>query len=426
MYWLIEDIKHIETICRIRYQVAYVEVIPTSHNLHPIENDICAIYIRPKDDSKGYIIPINHSETINFDLEVVEKVLNSIEYIYVRDRKEFLHYFPIKHSSQPSPSPHTYIPQLTQAHTHVYNKYPNLQDLNTIVPIVKHYEVCEQNFANYEKIRFNPFYNKAALVFNQLERAGIKVDQTKFEQYYDRQVNEFVYTQYNLNTLTTRPSNTFGGINFSTLNKDNGERECFIPRNNFFIEMDVNGMHPRILAHILGHALPDGDVYEFFSMVYKTDRQKSKEITFKQLYGGIWEEYTNHEFFHLAQKYTYDMWEQFNIHGYIKCPISNHRFIKNEMEDMTPPKLLNYILQATETSINTLILYNIFKQIKNYKSKVILYVYDSILLDVDQNEIDKIVQIVTQEYSKFNLPLTVKKGTNYNNLSVSPYSSISF
>ena len=158
MYWLIEEDQKIETICRIKYQEVYVEIIPTSHNLHPVKNDICAIYIRPKDDSKGYIIPVNHSETINFDLEVIEKVLNSIEKIYVRDRKEFLHYFAIKHCYQPSPSPYTYIPQPTQAHTHIYNKYPNLHNLNTIVPIVKHYEVCEQNFANFGIKEINPFY----------------------------------------------------------------------------------------------------------------------------------------------------------------------------------------------------------------------------------------------------------------------------
>jgi hypothetical protein len=413
MYWLIEDIKHIETICRIRYQVAYVEVIPTSHNSHPIENEICAIYIRPKDDSKGYIIPINHSETINFDLEVVEKVLNSIECIYVRDRKEFLHYFPIKHSSQPSPSPHTYIPQLTQAHTHVYNKYPNLQDLNTIVPIVKHYEVCEQNFANYEKIRFNPFYNKAALVFNQLERAGIKVDQTKFEQYYDRQVNEFVYTQYNLNTLTTRPSNTFGGINFSTLNKDNGERECFIPRNDFFIEMDISAYHPTLLANLLGYDFGDVDIHSSFAQMYGVDYAQAKEITFKQLYGGIWKEYRELEFFQKVQSYIDDLWDSFNYGGYIKCPISDHKFIKRELEDMNPQKLLNYVLQNLETANNVHILYEIFKILKGKNTKLVLYVYDSFLFDVDKNE-KEVLKEIAEVFKNKQLQIKIKKGKNYN------------
>ena len=415
MYWLIEDIEHIETFCRIKYQVAYVEVIPTSHNLHPIENQVCALYIRPRDDSKGYIIPINHSETINFDLEIAEKILDSIEYVYVRDRKEFLHYFCLKHCIQPSPSPHTYIPQPTQAHTHIYSKYPNIQNLNTIVPIVKHYEVCEQNFANFNPTRMNPFYYKAALVFNQLERAGMKVNQTLFEQYYDKQVDEFIYTQYNLNTLTTRPSNTFGGINFSTLNKDNGERECFVPRNDFFIEMDISAYHPTLLANICDYDFGDVDVHNSFAQMYGVDYAKAKEITFKQLYGGIWKEYRDLDFFKKVQAYVDDLWDTFNYGGYIKCPISDHKFIKSEMEDMNPQKLLNYVLQNLETANNVLILWEIFKILRGKNTKLVLYVYDSFLLDVDKNKKEVILEIL-EVFNKYKLQVKTKKGTNYNNI----------
>jgi hypothetical protein len=415
MYWLIEEDQKIETICRIKYQAAYVEIIPTSHNLHPVENDICAVYIRPKGDSKGYIIPVNHSETINFDLEVIEKVLNSIEKIYVRDRKEFLHYFAIKHCYQPSPSPYTYIPQPTQAHTHIYNKYPNLHNLNTIVPIVKHYEVCEQNFVNFDIKEINPFYNKAALVFNQLERAGIKVDQTKFEQYFDKEANEFIYTQYNLNTLTTRPSNTFGGINFSTLNKDNGERECFIPRNDFFMEMDISAYHPTLLSHLLDYTFDSDDIHGHFARMYDVDYARAKEITFKQLYGGIWKEYRDIPFFQKAQAYIDSLWDTFNYGGYIECPVSKHKFIQKEMEDMNPQKLLNYVLQNLETANNVLILWDIFKVLRGKNTKLVLYVYDSFLFDWDKNEPEVMLKILGI-FNKYKLQVKTKKGTNYNNI----------
>jgi len=415
MYWLIEDQQKIETLCRIKHPVAYVEVIPTSHNLHPVENDICAVYIRPKDDSKGYIIPINHSETINSTIEDCLKVLNSIENIYVRDKKEFLHYFCLKHYYQPSPSPNTYIPQLTTAHTHIYNKYPNSTNLNTIVPIVKHYEVCEQNFANFNSIRINPFYNKAALVFNQLERAGIKVDQTKFEQYYDREVNEFIYTQYNLNTLTTRPSNTFNNLNFSALNKDNGERECFIPRNDIFIEMDISAYHPTLLANLLQYDFGDNDIHMAFAQMYGVDYAKAKEITFKQLYGGIWKEYRDLEFFKKVQAYVDDLWDTFNYGGYIECPISNHKFIKSEIEEMNPQKLLNYVLQNLETANNVLILWDIFKLLRGKNTKLVLYVYDSFLFDWDENEKGLMLQIIGI-FNKYKLQTKTKKGTNYHNI----------
>jgi hypothetical protein len=415
MYWLIEDIEHIETICRIKYQEAYVDIIPCSHTLHPVENEICAIYIRPKNDTKGYIIAINHSETINFDLEVVERVLNSIENIYVRDRKEFLHYFPIKHCYQPPPSPHTYIPQLTQAHTQLYHRYPQVQNLNTIVPIVKHYEVCEQNFANYDKTNLNPFYNKAALVFNQLERAGIKVDQIKFEQYFDKEANEFIYTQYNLNTLTTRPSNAFGGINFSALDKNNGERECFIPRNSSFIEMDISAYHPTLLANLLDYTFDSSDIHGSFAKMYGVDYAKAKEITFKQIYGGIWKEYRELPFFRKVTAYTDDLWDTFNYGGHIKCPISDHKFYSKELENMNPQKLLNYVLQNLETANNICILYDIFKILRGKNTKLVLYVYDSFLFDYDNSEPDVMLKILGI-FNKYNLQIKTKKGTNYANI----------
>jgi hypothetical protein len=413
MYWLIEDIKHIETLCRIKHQVAYVDVIPCSHTLHPVENSVCAIYLRPRDDSKGYIIPVNHSETINFELEEVERVLNSIENIYVRDRKEFLHYFPIKHCYQHSPSPHTYIPQLTTAHTQIYNRFPDIKNLNTIVPIVKHYEVCEQNYLNFDRKEINPFYNKAALVFNQLERAGIKVDQAKFEQYFNKEVNEFIYTQYNLNTLTTRPSNTFNNLNFSALNKDNGERECFIPRNDAFIEMDISAYHPTLLANLLDYTFDSDDIHGNFAQMYNVDYAKAKEITFKQIYGGIWREYEDLEFFRKVRAYTDDLWNSFNYGGYIRCPISNHRFLKNDLENMNPQKLLNYVLQNLETANNVLILYDIFKVLRGKNTKLVLYVYDSFLFDFDENEKAVMLQILGI-FNKYKLQTKIKKGKNYN------------
>ena len=415
MYWLIEDSEKIETLCRIKYEVAYVEVIPTSHNLHPVENEVCALYIRPRDDSKGYIIPINHSETINATIEDCLEILNSIKYVYVRDRKEFLHYFAIKHCAQYTPSPHTYIPQLTTAHNYIYNKYPNLHNLNTIVPIVKHYEVCEQNFANFKEREVNPFYNKAALVFNQLERAGIKVDQTLFEQYFDREVDEFIYTQYNLNTLTTRPSNTFNNLNFSALNKDNGERKCFIPRNDFFIEMDISAYHPTLLANLLGYTFDSSDIHGDFAKMYGVDYAKAKEITFKQLYGGIWKEYKELEFFKLVQEYIDDLWKDFNYNGYIRCPVSNHRFLKSELEDMNPQKLLNYVLQNLETANNVLILYDIFKILRGKNTKLVLYVYDSFLFDWDKNEKEVMLQIL-EIFNKYKLQTKTKKGINYHEI----------
>jgi hypothetical protein len=252
-------------------------------------------------------------------------------------------------------------------------------------------------------------------VFNQLERAGIKVDPQLFEQYFDQQVDEFIYTQYNLNTLTTRPSNAFNNINFSALNKDNNERECFIPRNQSFIEFDISAYHPTLLANLCGYDFGSDDIHLSFSKMYGVDYAKAKEITFKQLYGGIWKEYETLDFFRQVKAYTDDLWKLFNTNGYIKCPISDHKFVKNDLENMNPQKLLNYVLQNLETANNVLILYDIFKILRGKNTKLVLYVYDSFLFDYDNSEPDVMLKMLGI-FNKYKLQVKTKKGTNYANI----------
>ena len=80
----------------------------------------------------------------------------------------------------------------------------------------------------------------------------------------------------------------------------------------------------------------------------------------KQLYGGVWKEYRELPFFKKVAAYTDDLWESFNFSGHIKCPISDYKFYNNELENMNPQKLLNYVLQNLETANNVNILYEIF------------------------------------------------------------------
>jgi hypothetical protein len=414
MYWLIEDLNKIDVFCKIKHKEAYIEVIPTSNTLHPVENQVCAVYIRPLQDSKGYIIAANHSETLNIAIEKIQEVISSIEKIYVRDKKEFLHYFIHKHAIHPTPTPRPYIPTLTKAHEHLYKLNRNILDVNIMVPIVKHYEVCEENFKEYNFKDSNPFYsNKASIVFNMIESNGIKVDPALYKHYFDKDTEGYVYTQYNLNTTTTRPSNSFGGVNFSALNKDNGERTCFIPRNDVFIEMDISAYHPTLLANLLGYTFDSDDVHQSFANMYGVDYQKAKEITFKQMYGGIWKEYQDLEFFKRVIAYTDDLWGTLQYQGYIECPISKHIYKRDELKDMNPQKLLSYVLQNLETANNVLILWDILKILRGKNTKLVLYVYDSFLFDVDKSESETMIKIL-EVFDKYKLQTKIKKGTNYN------------
>ena len=418
MYWLIENQIKIDHLCQIKHKEAYVEIIPTSPFLHPVENNICAIYIRPLTDTKGYIIPINHSETINSPLEEGIKVLNSIENIHIRDKKEFLHYIkeiPFNNLLQPPPSLTTYIPELTTAHNHINQNSGGLMHTNPLIPIVKHYEVCEENYRNFTFTKPNSFYNnRAAIVFNMIEQAGIKVDNTLYQQYFDKGTNDgYVYTQYNFNTTTMRPSNRYGGVNYSALDKKNGERQCFKPRNDIFYEMDISAYHPTLLASLCDYNFDNVDIHKSFADMYGVGYKEAKEITFKQIYGGIWEKYEELPYFKKVKVYTNELWQEFESKGYIECPISKYRFEKDKLDNMNPQKLLNYLLQNLETSTNVLIVWDIFKLLRGKKTKLVLYVYDSFLLDYDETETELLEQI-QEVFKKRQLQIKIKTGKDYN------------
>ena len=421
MFWLIENNEQLEKFQNYCKKDAFVEIIPYNNVEHPTQNEICAIYVKPLDSAKGYMITISHSETLNIDLNAVKCVLNGFNNIYVRDKKEFLHYLIFKSLLDTTLNAPTYIPEYTKTHSYFYSKHSDKKDINRIIPIVKHYEYCEKLFNELkERINepINDFYNnKATVVFNAMERSGIRIDRKKFESHFHPIDRDITYTQYNFKTTTTRPSNKFGGVNYAALNKDNGCRESFIPRNNKFIELDISAYHPTLLGLLVGYTFNDSDIHKEFSKMYGVDYKKAKELTFKQLYGGVFEQFKKLEFFQKVQAYTDELWENFQKKGYIECPLSKHIFKKEELlkngNEMKPQKLLNYVLQNLETAMNVRILWEIFRSLKGRKTKLVLYTYDSFLFDFDNSEedlIDEIKQIINNN----KLQIKESYGNTYN------------
>ncbi len=417
MFWLIENKGQFEAFKNRNVKEAFVEIIPYSPFIHPAENSICCIYIRPIQDHKGYLFPIYHTEVEEKLFEdKVFLLIKNLEKIYCRDKKEFLHYFPLKQLIDITLTSPTYI-QFTPAHEFLYHKYPQKQDINTIVPIVKHYEYCEALFEELEHLidkPVNKFYNdKASWVFNGIERAGLFVDNTLYNDYFDKDIDgSVVYTQYNIKTLTTRPSNNFNGINYAALNKENGCRKAFRARNSKLVEFDITAYHPTLLSRLVGYDFGDKDIYSHFAEIYRLDRQEAKKLTLQQLYGGILPQYKDLEFFKKVQIYVDDLWDTFQHQGFIKCPISGYEYYKDKLENMNPQKLLNYVLQNLETSFNVRILWDIFKILKNKNTKIVLYTYDSFLFDWDKEE-PQVLQDIHQVFEKHKLTIKVTHGNSY-------------
>jgi hypothetical protein len=412
-FYLVETLDQLKTFYNIEYKQAFVEIIPYNDNLHPMLNKVSLVYVKPlgEDNEKGYVLSVDHSECLSINIKHINQVLKNLEKIYVRDVKTFLYFFQLKQAYNVSFNSKELN---TSVHDHFYRKYSLKQDINRIIPVVKHYEKCEKIFKHI-KIPDVLQDNTIAYSLFYIEKNGIKIEPTLFKQYFNPTYENFnikdnkIYTQYNLHTTTGRPSNSFNGINFAALNKDNGCRKVFIPENDKFIEIDISAYHPTLAAKLVGYE-PSKPIYNEFAEYAGVNVGEAKLLMFRQLYGGIYKEYRDWEFFKLIQTYVNDLWDQFDNEGYIK--VHDRVFNKNELEDMNPQKLFNYVLQLLETLTNGCIIKDIIKILKGKNTKIVLYTYDAILIDLDTDE-EQIIDDINTVFKKYKLEIKHNYGTSY-------------
>lgn len=412
------------------FEDCFVRFIPTNDNFHPALTDLSLVYIRPLNDKKGYILCLNHNESLGIDkIELLDWLLNHTGKLWTLDKKKALHWlYPLSDKLfdvnflEPVD-----IKSLDNACiSYYYSKHNTLSNVNCLIPISKHYEMCEAIFnmalpiikqytLSDTTFQFNNF--RTANVFYNIETNGIKVDKNCFIDYYQGKLTnpQFnlnrskIYTQYNLYTTTSRPSNTFNSINFAALHKDDGERTCFKPENDKFIELDFQGYHPRLIGEMIGFDFPkDKNTYDVLGEMLDVSAHAAKELTFKQLYGGVWSEYRDKPFFKDVLKYTDSIWDTYQHGGSFKC--ENKIFILDA--SMTRSKLFNYIVQSKETSTNVQLLELVFNKLEGKKTKLVLYTYDAFLFDYSNEDGDIIQDIINiLEY-----PVNIKQGKTYHGL----------
>lgn len=306
------------------------------------------------------------------------------------------------------------IPVKTSLVTDAMKLQARARDIANVISI--HNNKCE---GFYENLFASVFYN--------IEKNGLKVLGQQFREKFPEstaQIGNYVYTKYNFYTATGRPSNRFGGINFAALNKEDDTREYFVSRypDGMLLELDFQSYHPRILADIVGYELDDGEnIYEHLAKYYfetqtPTDKEisEAKELTFKQLYGGIAPKYKNIEYFSKINNFTAILWESFEKDGYVQSLISKRVLHKQNIEDVNPTKLLNYYIQLHETEQNVIFLSSLFNSLPD-EVKPILYTYDSVLFDLPKDKVAEL-EILLSNTIPTRFPYRIKTGTNYKSL----------
>ena len=406
-----------------------VKFIQYNDNYHPKLSKLSLIYIRDISEHKGYILCLDHNESFALNTkETLNWLLGNTDRLFVLNKKEALYNFP--HPDKLYDVNFIENIDLSAVNNncvnYYYRKHNNLPNVNTLIPISKHYENCENIFTailstirKYSAENVVYAFNNGPLtrVFHTIESQGITVDKHCFIDCYgaDLKNPEFnlskgkIYSQYNLYTTTGRPSNTYNSINFAALNKTNGERLCYRPANDMFIEFDMQGWHPRLVAEMIDFEFTDKNTYETLGELLDVSIQEAKELTFKQLYGGVWDEYKNKPFFKDIVTLTNDIWDLYQHDDYY--PTKSKIFIRNS--EMTQSKLLNYIIQSNETSTNVTILEQILDYLKDKQTKLVLYTYDAFLFDYSKADGKQLLIDIT---NLIKYPVNVKQGISYHEL----------
>ena len=391
--------KHIS---QLQGERVMVYPILTSLDKHSIHTRVSALII--SDGTLDLFINYHNIDATKID-EKVE--FHNFKEVYIVGMKDFLyhyHFLPNMYDLEMSLFWQAKNFDVDEKPIYTIFRRRQAPKANDLIPIWKHYE----QFQDWKKIfgdskisKFSQLYPKS---LGWVEKNGLYTNMG------------YEYTRYNPLTMTSRPSNTFKGTNYAALKKDDGVRSRFISRfeNGKLYQLDFDGYHIRLIAKLIGVDIPlDKKAHEWLANQYGKDLSEAKAITFRQLYGGVEDEYYHIPFFKKTSDYINSLWLDFLRNREVLTPILQRK-IKFD-ENLNKNKLFNYILQALETERNILIIDKLSKINLKQKSVPILYTYDSILFDVDENE-DNYIREVKRIMEKDGFPTQLEVGNNYDNM----------
>jgi hypothetical protein len=391
---------------------------------HPLNNQLAFIYV--KFSRYEYILPFNHTDCKSIQIELSQSDTPK----WVWNKKGLLQtdlgigntydiqaeqFFTLNKMLDFKPEEQPFISH--------YHKLGIRTELGKIAPIMKWVEYLQSFTKDIVPLPFD--FDKEWIddmmipILSDIERYGVRVVGEKFFDRFPQATkhlhNDILYTHYNPYTLTSRPSNRFGGINFSALNKSDGTREVFVPKEgHIFLQMDYDAYHPRIIGKLVGYQLPNTSVHQWLADQYGVPYDESKGITFQLLYGGIPEEFDSIPYYKKVREYIQLLWEVSMGEGFLQT--HKRKIPLGRIEGCNPQKVFNYLLQATETELNMVKLKKILEFINGTPIELTLYTYDSFLFsiptDVDMGMVKRLKEII--EGGGF--PIKASWGMDYDKL----------
>jgi hypothetical protein len=424
MFYIVETKEQLDKLPQV--SKCFIDLIAKSEDAHPLLTTPSAIYYN--DFEKGYILVIDHSEGFSLSLEDVQSFLDEREQIYLIDAKYHSYFlnlpqhvdlrFWVKASTD--------LDCYTTVHKDFYHRHRYNNNINTLIPISKHYEKSECMFDLFKEFvgwkANTEWQRKFTEVYKWVEEQGLSINEKLFDKHYEPTWkansvrNGKIYTSYNLYNITSRPTNAYNGLNFLALPKDKS-RQAFVPSNDRFIELDFDGYHVRLIANLLGVEIPEnesihihlGRQYYGKQELTEEEYQDSKKHTFRQLYNGVEDDYKSIDLFAQVDEFVHAMWQQYKDTGYLELP--NGSVLASGISNSQ--KLFNYYIQCLETVNNVKKLAKLKEALQGKKTKVVLVVYDSMLIDYAAEDGKETLKLIKDILEEDGYLVKAKLGDNY-------------
>jgi len=416
---------------------------------HTRLQSLSLVWIHGVQTKSDYVITIDHSESLHQidSLLLFNKLKINKKYKFIFNYKDLYNkyifesnYLDIELLQYLESGTKLVLPQL-KLESYYKMLYPKYSKVNALIPLskyIEYFELVKPTVLNVIS-QYNPldlsykYYNETLIPsISTIESNALKVDLDAIPGTVIKVINTdkkegLMYSQYNIFTTTGRPSNRFNTINFAALNKESGIRKMFISRfdKGALVEFDFESYHLRIIANLINDSLPKESAHEYFGKMYfnkdvltEEEYEESKQINFRQLYGGILPEYEHINFFKKTKEYIETQWLKWKTKGYIESPISGRRLYKKNFPPLNAQKLFNYLIQLLETEINFQKIFEINQYIKqnNFNTKLVLYTYDSFTFDFDFNDGKKCINGIKKILEKDNFVVRKYVGSNYNEM----------
>lgn len=426
----IEELKQLGQIISENGCICYPMWVDNSK--HPYNTKLSIIFVIS--DDIEYIVSLNHTDTLSLNPADVSEVFNTASKIWVFQKKKFIqslnldnpNIFDIdtSHFLETGKTIDYETPFQSLITPLIHNGYRD--DLIQSIPVFKLGEVIQKIIYNYSidntNYNFKWFNDIVIPTLSKIEQHGLRVDVKKFIDSFPSfpktsygtpkhiTPNGRIYTEYNPYTVTGRPSNRHGGVNFSALNKSDGSRESFVS-DGVFLQMDYDAFHPRIIGALVGYELPKTSVHQWLAEQYGCELKEAKGITFQLLYGGIPDEFKEIEYYAKVAEFIQRFWENCTTNGYIQTKY--RRIPLSWVEEPNPQKVFNYLLQAIETEMNIDTIDLVLKRIEGTDVKLVLYTYDSFLLDCPLSGDIECLRDVKGIIERNGFPVKADWGENY-------------